>query len=155
MRVSGSTIHEGGSVDFIIDDRFMLQLGTDGEFSIPRALNAVWDDEEAQDQAADTLDAENVAEESGATAIARAADLLRKLETYTEQNDDFASGDCANGYDFWGIGDVSATVRHNTYSYSSAQREAMRGLTDEQRAIAYRIAGVEIPDDCDAGPSPR
>lgn len=73
----------------------------------------------------------------------RAAELLRKVETYAENNDGFAAGDYANGYEFWGVGDVSATVRHNTYNYSMAQREAVRGLTDEQCAIACRLAGVE------------
>jgi hypothetical protein len=155
MRVTDSTIHKGGSVDFIVDDRFMLQLGEDGQFSIPAALNAYWRDEDAQDDAADTLDAEDVAEQSGAAAIARAADLLRKVEAYASNDDDFASGGGAYGTDFWGVGDVPATDRHNPHSYISAQRVAHRGLCDEHTAIAFRIAGIEIPDDCDAGPSPR
>ena len=53
------------SANIIIDDKFMIQLGTDGEFSIPAANLAAWGDDEAQDYARDHLNEDEVAESLG------------------------------------------------------------------------------------------
>ena len=143
MQITDAIVHDFGSADFVIDNLFFLQLDGHGNFSIPRALNAAWNDEVAQDHAAENLNADKVAEETGAAAIARAAHLLRKIESFGETSDDFSSGGYAKGYEFWSVADVTAADRHNTHCYNSAQRVACRDLSDRHADVAFELAGVE------------
>ena len=50
------------SANIVIDDKFMIQLGTDGEFSIPAANLAAWGCDEAQDYARDHFNEDEIAE---------------------------------------------------------------------------------------------
>ena len=51
--------HDGQdfSANIAIDDKFMIQLGTDGEFSIPSSNEAVWSSDGEQDFAKENYDA--------------------------------------------------------------------------------------------------
>lgn len=51
------------SANIAINGEFMIQLGTDGEFSIPFAREAAWGDDAAQDWAQENLDADELAEQ--------------------------------------------------------------------------------------------
>ncbi len=55
--------HSEFSANIAIDDTWMIQLGTTGEFSIPGGHLAAWKDEDAQDQACDTYDPDEIAQE--------------------------------------------------------------------------------------------
>lgn len=60
---TGEQFRSGYSADFAVNDAFMLQLGTDKEFSIPTARNRCWRSEELQDAAHETMDADELAEQ--------------------------------------------------------------------------------------------
>jgi len=66
MKVTQIQIFEYEDDDFsaniVIDDKFMIQLGTDGEFSIPAANLASWGSDQDQDFARDNLNEDEIAE---------------------------------------------------------------------------------------------
>jgi hypothetical protein len=53
------------SANFAINNEFMIQLGTDGEWSIPSSNEASWSDEDKQDYAAESYTAQGVADNLG------------------------------------------------------------------------------------------
>lgn len=50
------------SANVAINDQFMIQLGTDGKWSIPHPDEACWKDEDAQGNAYESLDVDNLVE---------------------------------------------------------------------------------------------
>lgn len=65
MEITDSQIWDMGdtfSANFAIDDRWLIQLGDDGRFAIPRGEEAFWSTEEAQDAACEEFDAAEVAD---------------------------------------------------------------------------------------------
>jgi len=50
------------SASVAIDDKFMIQLGTDGEWDIPHSNEACWSDENEQDQAHENFNAADLVE---------------------------------------------------------------------------------------------
>ena len=50
-----------------INDSWLLQLGTDGSWSIPFSGEAAWDDNDTQDRAAEQYNANDVAKRVGAS----------------------------------------------------------------------------------------
>lgn len=50
------------SASVAIDDKFMIQLGTDGVWDIPHSDEAYWSDEHEQDQAHENLNAADLVE---------------------------------------------------------------------------------------------
>lgn len=53
------------SMNYAIDDSFMIQLGEDGKFSIPTGNEASWNDAAKQDAAFEQYDANELAKELG------------------------------------------------------------------------------------------
>ena len=51
----------GTSYNFAIDNDWMIQLDTDGTFSIPSPGDAYWNNEDAQDKASDEYSADEIA----------------------------------------------------------------------------------------------
>jgi len=65
MNITDVQVFQAGtafSVNFAIDGSWMIQLGTDGRFSIPKAAEAAWSDDLDQDRAARQYDAKEIAE---------------------------------------------------------------------------------------------
>lgn len=50
------------SANFAIDNKFMIQLGTDGEFSLPSSNEAAWDNDDDQDFAYSSFKVEDIVE---------------------------------------------------------------------------------------------
>jgi len=50
------------SANVAVDDKFMIQLGADGEWDIPHSDEACWNDENEQDQAHESLNAADLVE---------------------------------------------------------------------------------------------
>ena len=63
------------SANIFTSEGFVLQIGIDGEFSIPFGHECTCTTEEAQDKATDELDADNVAEELGLESGISSEDL--------------------------------------------------------------------------------
>jgi len=53
---------EKHSANVAINDKFMLQLGTDGAWDIPHSDEACWNDESEQNRAHENLNAADLAE---------------------------------------------------------------------------------------------
>jgi len=54
------------SANVAIDDKFMIQLGSDDVWSIPHSDIAAWDDDSDQDNASQKYDAQGLADSLGA-----------------------------------------------------------------------------------------
>ena len=54
---------ESFSANIVIDDKFLLQLGTDSDFDIPCAKLAVWNSDSDQDEARDTINVDQLVSE--------------------------------------------------------------------------------------------
>lgn len=63
------------SANIFTSEGFVLQIGIDGEFSIPFGHECTCTTEEAQDKASDDLDADDVAEELGLESSIRSEEL--------------------------------------------------------------------------------
>jgi hypothetical protein len=65
------------SANIAVNDAFMIQLGTDGEYSIPSSNLAAWLENDVQDQAAEDYEIDDLVEALGLPASPTISELIR------------------------------------------------------------------------------